>query len=302
MTTASVELSRTEDGKHVLKVQTPNGCWANLYLEEIHSPVITAVIQWADYNLNRPATPIEELVDEFQSAVYEETVNRATYSMAKSTVAEDKAKLLAAIAHLKANHAEMVARNAVLRRRPDLQEQARTEAAVADALAEAGCDDSFRNKLYEELREIVPYTGEFEPGASVTIYWKPIEGEVGGPTADHGYVFIYPHEDAEVGACVHIPHPDPRGDRDVSPEWLTVSELLANILVERIEFKPATADGACRATGDGAQRLGTVEERYAREVALIQYLDQLGVLRIQRGLLAAEIGYAYKALAQGKAA
>ena len=173
-------------------------------------------------------------------------------------------------------------------------ETERTEAAVDDALADNG--DSYRDHLYEEQREIVPYTGEIEPGASVTIYWKPIDGEVGGRTVDHGYVFVFPHEDAEVGACVHIPHPDPRGDMDVSPEWPTVADLLANILIERIEFKPpVTADGA-QATGDGASRLQSVDERYAREVKLIQHLDMLGVLRIQRGLLATELALAEKAI------
>lgn len=399
-----------------LTVIGPDGLGATVFFNKIEpSGTKARFIQWADFNLNRARQSIEELVDEFQQAVYEDTVNRSVYSHQRGTVEEDKGRLLAGIAHLQANHAEMVARNKVLRDRPDLRlcdaldreallrkalkwqirehkccaaepdtmaalntvpphtptlscghparclgrvheedqseephclwcgdikdmgmlvrhlstiygyitdgritkpntlpeevervaddlETERTEAAVKDALAEAGSDDSYANKLYEDLREIVPYTGHFEPGASITIHWKPVEGEVGGPFVDHGYVFVYPNEDADVGACVHIPHPDPRGDRDVSPEWPTVVELLSNPLIERIEFtERVTADGA-RATGDGASRLQFSEERYAREVAILKRLDELGVIRIQRGLLAAEIYQAEKHIAKDKAA
>lgn len=540
MTIATVELSR-KDGNHIMSIKSPNGQLFHLNLDGVTGAVV--LIQWADYHLNRPATPVEELVDEFERAVYDDTVNRSVYAPSSGFEAE-KAKLLAAIAqltkpqqaaiehtvkavladaandlalessappglrspaadvlkphvdkilgvvsahlwakdqriaelrkgqdaaqaealkwetrckddqglwlatrdanirlgaeiaelkkpcedyrkmvthclnqgineflqtdappgapirpdlseptdmllaafgrlkaerdHWKANHDEMVARNKVFRDRPEIQgdvmhklqrakelmkcghpkhcvgrvnehdrteplhclwcgditdmsmlirhltatyssftdgritkpntlpeeviavagdlETERTEAAVKDALAEAGSDDSYRNKLYEELREIVPYTGHFEPGASVTIHWKAIPGEVDGPTVDHGYVFVYPNEDADVGACVHIPHPDPRGDRDVSPEWPTVAELLANILIERIDFtERVTPDGA-RETADGASRLVTVDERFEREVKLLQHLNLLGVIRIERGLLATEIKLAYKAM------
>jgi hypothetical protein len=373
MTAATVFLYRERDGSHSISVTPPNKPNAQVIINLERLPGdSSALIHWADYHLNRPATPIEELVNEFQQAVYEETVNRSVYSHEKSTVEEDKAQLLAAIAelisaldHWKANHDEMVARNQVLRRRPDLPQECghpkqcigrvheedeseephclwcgditdmamlvkhcstiysaitdgriskpntlpeevervagdleteRTEAAVADALAEAGSDDSYRNKLYEDLREIVPYTGHFEPGAAVTIYWKPIDGEVDGPTVDHGYVFVYPDEDTDVGACVHIPHPDPRGDRDVSPEWPTVAELLSNILIERIEFKPPTEGCPAPALGCPPLALTTSDEQHQWCLRIIQRLDQLGVLRIQRNRLLSEIMIADKHL------
>jgi hypothetical protein len=343
MTFAAVELSRTPGGVHNVTVVTPGGKPVTFSLERAGAS--PAIIQWADFNLNR------EPADDYKKLV-EHCLHVAAYHQGDHDLTEPTQMLLDAFARLKAerdhwhsNHDEMVARNAVLRRRPDLPQECghpkqcignvgdeqqclwcadikaeaeRTDAAVKDALADNG--DSYRDHLYEDQRHIVPTTGEPEPGASVTIYWKPIPGEVGGRTVDHGYVFVFPHEDEEVGACVHIPNPDPRGDRDVSPEWPTLNDLLANILIERIEFKPpdqelkdqvhgladwlwqglasTPQEAASRlyalagVTGDGAQRLQSVDERYAREVKLIQYLAREGVLTIRRGILAERLQWA----------
>jgi hypothetical protein len=97
---ATVTLTRIGSGAaHCITVDLPNGQKVPLFLDTIQAGGTKAgFTQWADYNLNRKPTPVEELVDEFQSAVYEETVNRSVYSMAKSTVEEDKGRLLAAIA------------------------------------------------------------------------------------------------------------------------------------------------------------------------------------------------------------
>lgn len=119
-------------------------------------------------------------------------------------------------------------------------ETKRTEEAVAEALEPHGPLIRMQERLELDLPELVPTVGEPEPGGEVTIFWKPVEGEVGGPFKDEGYIFIWPHEDIDVGACVHIPEPDPRGDRDAIPEWLTLNELLANPLIERIEFGSLT--------------------------------------------------------------
>ena len=51
--------------------------------------------------------------------------------------------------------------------------------------------------------------------------------------------------------------------------------------------------------GDGASRLKPVDERDEREVKMIKRLDELGVIRIQRGLLAAEIAEADKHITFG---
>jgi hypothetical protein len=418
---AVVTLTRVGDGAaHAITVDLPDGRKVPLFLDTILAGgTKAAFIQWADFNLNRPVKPIEELVDDclqeaFETGLTGQQSTPSGKSIDPPSLDKAKAKLLAALTpppaiaatvkevlqaltldvalnagapcgyasdyddlikphqqkllaafaqvaadrdHWKSNHDEMVARNKVLRTRPDLPQECghpkqcigrvheedeteephclwcgdikdmemlvrhlthiysaitdgriskpntlpdevervagdleteRTEAAVKDAL-----EEGYANRLYEDLEEIVPYTGEFEPGNAVTIYWKTIEGEVDGPTVDHGYVFTYPHEDTDVGACVHIPHPDPRGDRDVSPEWPTVAELLSNPLIERIEFEqPPHAERL--EVGGRHSALMSVDERYEREVKLIQRLHKLGVIRIQRGLLATEIALADK--------
>lgn len=141
---------------------------------------------------------------------------------------------------------------------------------------EAESEHPMEAKLYEDLKHVHEWPAHCEPGCQIIIRWKIVENWVGEPLVDYGYVFTWPNEDDDVGACVHIPRPAAGSDRDVGPEWRTMNELLANELIESIEcrsFDFATA----RQNADKAQRFdeaNTPFEDADSRIEVFQYEDQ----------------------------
>ncbi len=303
MTIATVELSRNDAGNHIMSIHAPNRQLFHLNLDGVTGAVV--LIQWADYNMNRPATPIEELVDAYGSSVEEETINRSVYSHAQSTVKEDKGKLLAAITHIQANHAEMVARNKVLRDRPDLRlcDALDREALLRSALKyEIGKrkPSALAQKALGTMPPHVPTLSCEHPARCLGQVHEEDESEEPhclwcGDIADLAMLVkhcstIYSYvTDGRITKPNTLPEEVQRVADDLETE--RTQAALADALEDE---DGATADGA-GVPADGAQRLD-VDELYARELKLLQHLNLLGVIDIQRGRLATEIHLAYKAM------
>lgn len=69
-------------------------------------------------------------------------------------------------------------------------------------------------------------------GGPVKIFWR--EGHLPPHRFDQGYIMGLPVEhDLDLGAVVHIPEPYVEKEAP-EPEWITLTDLLANPLVKRV--------------------------------------------------------------------
>lgn len=75
--------------------------------------------------------------------------------------------------------------------------------------------------------------GDCLPGCKVKIYWTT---EFGTKVIDHGYVFIAPGMDAQMGDCfVHVPEPQNPGGKDkAEEEFIYMRTLMKNPFCTKI--------------------------------------------------------------------